>query len=123
MKLIDESHFAAPHRGSLAIIHPRAITSVDDDMSAIGLRQQSGDMEQRLLACARLTNKSNRFSRHQPRRCTVENMDLTWSLPERAPQFDQLQYRMGSRIGRVHVSPHSYRKASTGSSFEARHDG
>ena len=109
-------------------------TAIDKDFAGIGMLEQAGDVQQRRFAGAGRPHQRHRLAGPDRELDALENVERGVALPETP------RYPCRSTIGRASPAAvdgadsmlvvissiacgHSYRKASTGSSRAARHDG
>ena len=119
MRLIDETHFGAADARALGVRQFRGGDAVDIDFAAVGMFEQTRDMQKRRLAGAGWRDERDRLPKPRGEFGAFEDFERGVAL--RIAPIDRLQKQ--NRMLLVGHYAHSYRSASTGSSRAARQDG
>src|SRR6202022_169257 len=122
VRLVDEADIGAADLGPLDVGQSGSRRAADIDFAVVGAFEQAGDMQQRRFAGARRRYQGDRLSRPQRELGAVEDRQRGCPLRVLALYLVEIDDRYIFRP-LLHLSPHSYRSASTGSRRAARQDG
>ena len=112
VELIDEAYPDPANDRPGSIIEGRAILTRDEDFTARGRFEQTGDMEESRFTGTRRSDKGDDLAWMDSETGVEKNVEPALALGIASRHVTELENRL-----------HSYRRASTGSRRAARHDG
>jgi hypothetical protein len=94
MELVDEADLRAPDRRGRCRQAGNSAQATNQHVTLVGIFQQSGQVQQRRLAGARMGDQRHRFPGGSVKSATVENRDLVFALHKWRPQPGQAGERV-----------------------------